>query len=95
MSVNAQKICGQAFNVVKQFISKEPETIIGIQKTEEGWHVRVEALERKAVPDTQDLLGSYELKFDNEGELLGWTQVMIRKRSDRMVPEEEEWIVSG
>lgn len=93
--MSVEKICGQAFNIVKQFISKEPETIIGIQKTEEGWAVRVEALERKAVPDTQDLLGRYELTFTDDGELQGWKQVMIRKRSDRMVPEEEEWIVTG
>ncbi|MFH1447395.1 MAG: gas vesicle protein GvpO, partial [Candidatus Micrarchaeota archaeon] len=54
------------------------------------WKVTVEALERKAVPDTQDLLGRYEIRFKKDGELIGWKQKMVRRRADRMVPAEEE-----
>ena len=91
--MSIEKIRNQAFSTVKNLIVKEPETVISIEKTDQGWKARVEALERKSVPDTQDILGRYELLFNENGELLSWNQVMLRKRSDRLLPKEEEWIV--
>jgi len=85
-----EKICNQALSTVKNYISKEPETVTDIEEEEGEWKVTVEALERKAVPDTQDLLGRYEIKINKNGELIGWKQKMVRKRADRMVPAEEE-----
>jgi len=89
-----EKICNQALSIVKKYISKEPETVIGIEEAEGEWKVTVEALERKAVPDTQDLLGRYEIRLNKNSELIGWKQKMVRKRSDRMVPAEEEWVIT-
>jgi len=90
-----EKITDLALSITKKYISKQPETIIGVEEGEGEWKVTVEALERKAVPDTQDLLGRYEIRLNKNGELIGWKQKMIRRRSDRMVPAEEEWIVTG
>jgi len=92
---SVEKITNLALAIAKKYISKEPETVIGIEQKEGEWKVTVEALERKAVPDTQDLLGRYEIRLNKNGELIGWKQKMIRKRSDRMVPAEEEWVVTG
>lgn len=91
--LSIEKIRDKAFSTVKSLIGKEPETVLSIEKTDQGWKARVEALERRAVPDTQDILGRYELLFNENGELLGWNQVMLRRRSDRLLPKEEEWIV--
>lgn len=79
---------------MKKYISKEPETVIGVEEEDGEWKVTVEALERKSVPDTQDLLGRYEIRLDDEGELIGWKQKMVRKRADRMVPADEEWVIT-
>ena len=49
----------------------------------------VEVLERKSVPDTQDILGRYEMKFDPDGDLLGYKRIMLRRRSDMEMVEEE------
>ncbi|MDI6905073.1 MAG: gas vesicle protein GvpO [Candidatus Bathyarchaeia archaeon] len=92
---SVEKVTDLALAIAKKYISKEPETVIGVEQKEEEWKVTVEALERKAVPDTQDLLGRYEIRLDKNGELIGWKQMMIRKRSDRMMPPEEEWVVTG
>lgn len=90
-----EKIMDLALSIAKKYISKEPETVIGVEEGEGEWKVTVEALERKAVPDTQDLLGRYEIRLNKDGELIGWKQKMVRKRSDRMMPAEEEWVVTG
>jgi len=92
---SVEKITDLALAIAKKYISKEPETVIGVEEEEGEWKVTVEALERKAVPDTQDLLGRYEIRLSKNGELIGWKQKMIRKRSDRMMPPEEEWVVTG
>ena len=90
-----ETIIDSALNVVRQYISKEPETVVGVEEAEGEWSVIVEVLERKAVPDTQDLLGRYEVKLNKQGKLLGWKQKMVRKRADRMIPAEEEWVLLG
>jgi len=92
---SVEKITDLALAITKKYISKEPETVIGVEQKEGEWKVTVEALERKAVPDTQDLLGRYEIRLSKNGGLIGWKQMMIRKRSDRMMPPEEEWVVTG
>ena len=56
--------------------------VTGLSKLEEGWVVRMEALERKAIPDTMDVLGLYEVCLDNEGNLLGFDRKKLRKRGE-------------
>ena len=82
------KIADAALSATKKFISKNPETVIDIKEKNDEWAVTVEVLERKAVPDTQDLLGRYVIKLNKHGEPVGWTQTTIRKRSDRITPNE-------
>jgi len=93
--ITVEKITDLALAIAKKYINKDPETVIGIEQREGEWKVTVETVERKAVPDSQDLLGRYAIKLGKNGELIGWKQTMIRKRSDRMLPEDEEWVVTG
>lgn len=88
-------ITDSALNAVREYISKEPERVVSLEEAKGEWHVTVEVIERKAVPDTQDLLGRYDIKLSLKGELLGWRQSMVRRRSDRMIPAEEEWVVTA
>jgi hypothetical protein len=89
-----EKITDLALAVAKKHIRKDPETVIGVEEVEGEWKVTIEALERKAVPNTQDILGRYEIRFNKNGELIGWKQKMVRKRADRMMPAEEEWVIT-
>ena len=64
-------------------LSKFPvNAVIGMAKREEGWVVSLEALERKAIPDTMDVLGLYEVRLDSEGNLLGFERKKLRKRGE-------------
>jgi hypothetical protein len=84
------EIADLALAITKKYISKVPETVIDIKEKKEEWAVTVEVLERKAVPDTEDLLGRYVIRLNKNGELTGWSQIMIRKRSDRLMPTATE-----
>jgi hypothetical protein len=77
------EIADIALAITKKCISENPETVVGIKEENKEWSVTVEVLERKAIPDTQDLLGRYVIRLNKNGELIGWTQQMIRRRCDR------------
>jgi hypothetical protein len=51
-------------------------------RDEEGWRVTAEVIERKSVPDTSDLLGVYELRLDEAGNLLRYERIRMRRRCD-------------
>jgi len=84
-----QEILGRANQAAEAMLKKELDSIISLKKDPEGWMAEVEVLERKSVPDTQDILGRYEMKFDPDGELLGYKRIMLRRRSDMEMVEEE------
>jgi len=78
-----------ALGVLNRHLSHKPESVIGVVGSDDGWIVIVEALERKGVPDTQDILGRYEVKLDTHAKVLGWKQTMVRRRSDLYLEERE------
>jgi hypothetical protein len=79
-----------ALAIAKKYIRKELEAIVSVEEVAGEWRVTVEVLERKAVPDSQDLLGRYEVRLNKNGELIGWTQKIIRKRCDLISPLQTE-----
>ncbi len=84
-----QLIYEKAGLAAETLLKKNLDSIIGLNKDQEGWLAEVEVLERKSVPDTQDILGRYEMKFDEVGELLGYKRIMLRRRSDMEMIQEE------
>lgn len=76
--------------VAESVLNRKAESVVSMSKEAKGWKAAVEVLERKAVPDTQDLLGRYELTLNEDGELLGYKQVLVRRRQDRLGIEFEE-----
>ncbi len=71
-----------ATNLVNHTILRKAETVVSIEEYKDGWYVIVEALERKGIPDSQDLLSRYQINFSANGKTLGWKQVLVRKRFD-------------
>lgn len=56
----------RAVSVAGELLGDEPESVIRAERTDDGWRVLVEIVERSAVPDTQDVLGRYELVLEGE-----------------------------
>jgi len=88
--MTVEKIVNQSVAIAKNLIRKEPETVTSVEEVEGEWRVTVEALERKAIPDSQDLLGRYEIRLNKNGELIGWAQKILRKRCDTISPLQTE-----
>lgn len=59
------------------------EGVIKVNRTTDSdWRVVLEVVERKAVPDTQDMLGRYEFTVDSSGNLSGYNLVERYHRGD-------------
>jgi len=56
--------------------------VIGAMKKDDGWHVSVEMVERHALPDSQDLLGVYEVVIDEMGRLMNYERKRVRRRNE-------------
>lgn len=83
-----EEITKKAKDTVKNLVEKEALSVIGLNKEGEDWLALVEVLERKAVPDTQNIIGLYEIKFNKNKSLLGYKRVKVRHKGDT---EEEEF----
>ena len=80
--MNADEIINKAQEEFAKLSKLPVNAVVGLSKTEDGWAVSLEALERKAIPDTMDLLGRYEVRLDSEGNLLGFERKKLRKRGE-------------
>lgn len=51
------------------------ESVSGLARTADGWAVSVEVVELERVPRTTDILATYRVELDEDGELMGYERV--------------------
>lgn len=59
----------------------ECEQVSGLARTEDGWEVVLDAVELERIPQTADILGSYSINLDGDGELVAYERVRRYVRS--------------
>lgn len=55
---------------------------VSVRKDGPAWCVKVEVLEKKSLPDSQDILATYQLALDEEGNLQNFSRIGMRRRSE-------------
>jgi hypothetical protein len=80
--MNADKIIKKAQDDFAKLTNMSVSGVTGLSKNQDGWVVSLEALERKAIPDTMDVLGLYEIRLDEEGNILSFDRKKLRKRGE-------------
>lgn len=63
----------------------QPSTVLGMNAEGDGWTVTIEMVEKKSIPDSMDLLGTYEVRLDSDAQLLSFNRMSLRKRGDTNV----------
>ncbi|WP_192498416.1 gas vesicle protein GvpO [Halorussus halophilus] len=58
--------------VADALIDDPLDSIIELERGDDGWFAVVEVVERSAVPDTQDILGRYEIDLDTSGSVTAY-----------------------
>lgn len=69
------QIAALAREAVLELTGKVGEAVTGLERTDEGWTVEVDVLELERIPSTTDVLATYRVTLDDEGELQGCRRV--------------------
>lgn len=75
---------------LSQVTGLEIGSTLDIEKSEEGWLVTMEMVEKHSIPEQMDILARYEATLDDDGELLEFKRRGLRKRVDTEWVTEEE-----
>lgn len=77
-----RQVALRARQTIAEITDMEAETVTSIEREGDGtWKITVDLLEVSRIPKTDDMLGSYEVELDEQGELLGYRRVRRYTRS--------------
>ncbi|RNM12704.1 gas vesicle protein [Nocardioides pocheonensis] len=71
----------RALDELEALVGCPAEGVTAIRRVEDGWTAMVDVLELERVPETTDVLASYEVTFDGDGEVTGYRRVRRFQRS--------------
>ncbi len=65
----------KAMEHLAQLTGQTPESISGLTATDDGWKVTLDVVELERIPRTTDVMASYEVELDGQGELAGYRRL--------------------
>lgn len=63
-------ISERARKILQQLRGVDPESVSSLRRTESGWRVGLEVVELRRIPESTDVLASYEVELDADGALV-------------------------
>jgi hypothetical protein len=63
-----------AAQLMLELTGHQPENVVSIVKDGDGWHIGIEAVELRRIPDSADILAVYEIVLDPRGELVSYSR---------------------
>ncbi len=78
------KIAKRAAQQLLELTGQAAEGVTALERTDEGWHVEIEVIETRRIPDTTDILAVYDVEVDRGGTLVGYSRKRryVRGRED-------------
>src|SRR4051812_21749620 len=67
----ARRACAE----LAELLEREPEGVISLEPTDDGWQVGIEVVETRRIPDTADIIAEYEVTVDGRGRLSNYRRV--------------------
>jgi|SRR5947209_20598765 len=71
-----------AAGALAQLTGRHPETVLGLRREDDGWRVTLELVELSRIPNSTDVLGTYVVSIDDDGELVGYERVGRHQRGE-------------
>jgi hypothetical protein len=71
----ARATVDRAKEQLESLIERPVESVSSLERTHNGWVVALEVVEVSRIPETTDILASYELELDNSLDLVRYQQV--------------------
>ena len=86
--MDGQQIAQRAKEQIIELTGKKVDTISSFTKDDQGWHVAVELVEMKRLPESSDMLATYAVHLDAEGHLLTYKRTRRYRRDETMSQED-------
>ncbi len=71
----AVKVARRAREQLTELLDRDSESVVGIQRTDDGWEVDLEVVETRRIPDTTDVLATYRVRADESGDVQGYERL--------------------
>jgi hypothetical protein len=78
--MNGAQIARLAKEQLTELTGLRPDTVSSLRYAEGKWHVAVDMIEMKRIPDSSDVLAIYELVLDEAGNLLSYQRTRRYQR---------------
>jgi hypothetical protein len=82
MALTPTEVIAIAKKELSKLTGRQPSTVVSVSREADGWHITLEMVERKAIPDRMDLLANYEVLVDDEGSIVRFHRGSLRTRSE-------------
>jgi hypothetical protein len=66
------KVARAAAEQLTELTGRRPEVVVGVERNDDGWQVELEVVESRRIPDSTDILATYRVQVDEDGELMGY-----------------------
>lgn len=76
-----KEIVDEAKRELQELLGTEPERVSGFHRSNGRWTVTLEVVNVRRVPDTTDVLSSYEVAFDDDRNLVSLSETRRYRRS--------------
>jgi len=76
-------VLAQAKQSFGQLTNLAPEAVSHVERVDDGWEATFEVLELERVPRSTDVLASYEVELDSDGNLKAWRRVRRYSRNQQ------------
>lgn len=84
VTLSPAEIARQAKEQLSLLTGLKPDTVSSLSRSPDGWHAAIEMIELRRVPDSGDVLATYEVQLDEAGNLLGYERTRRYQRGQMM-----------
>jgi hypothetical protein len=78
---DAKQIVAEAKRELEELLGAEVESVSGFHRSDGGWTVTLEVVNLRRIPDTTDVLSSYEVVLDDDRNLVSISETRRYRRS--------------
>lgn len=79
---DAQRMVQRAREQLSELHGADAESVSAVRRTRDGWRVGLEVVEVHRVPESTDVLATYEVELDDDGELITFERATRYYRSE-------------
>jgi hypothetical protein len=65
-----RSLAEQARALLQELSSSDVESVSGIDRTRDGWVITLEAVEVRRIPESTDVMATYDVELDGDGDLV-------------------------